>query len=141
MAPRINNLDGKTIYIVDMGFADTHQLLTEMQGLLTERYPIMGKPVLEEIIGAITNPLSAEEEEKGFIEKPPPRLVEPDTAENLARLFFENGRTDELPIVLPTEARVAEMLKDTSRDAEEEVGKMQPSYPQFLFQGYPGFSF
>jgi len=39
MAPRIRDLDGKTIYIVDIGFTDTHQLLTELQDLLTERYP------------------------------------------------------------------------------------------------------
>ncbi len=39
MAPRIDNLDGKTIYIVDIGFSATHQLLTELQDLLKERYP------------------------------------------------------------------------------------------------------
>ena len=39
MAPRIENLDGKTIYIVDIGFTDTHQLFTEMQSLLSQRYP------------------------------------------------------------------------------------------------------
>jgi hypothetical protein len=39
MAPRLNSLDGKTIYLVDIGFIDTHQFLTEMQQLLTERYP------------------------------------------------------------------------------------------------------
>ncbi len=39
MAPRLNTLDGKTIYIVDIGFTDTHQLLTEMQKLLAERFP------------------------------------------------------------------------------------------------------
>jgi hypothetical protein len=39
MAPRIDNLDGKTIYIVDIGFTDTHQLFTEMQSLLSQKYP------------------------------------------------------------------------------------------------------
>ena len=39
MAPRLDSLHGKTIYIVDIGFTDTHQLLTELQGLLQERYP------------------------------------------------------------------------------------------------------
>jgi hypothetical protein len=39
MAPRISDLDGKTIYIVDIGFSATHQLLTELQDLLKERYP------------------------------------------------------------------------------------------------------
>ncbi len=39
MAPRLDSLDGKTIYIVDIGFTDTHQFFTEMQKLLGERYP------------------------------------------------------------------------------------------------------
>ena len=39
MAPRLDSLDGKTIYIVDIGFTDTHQLFTEMQSLLSQRYP------------------------------------------------------------------------------------------------------
>lgn len=39
MAPRLASLDGKTIYIVDINFTDTHQLFTEMQKLLSERYP------------------------------------------------------------------------------------------------------
>jgi hypothetical protein len=39
MAPRISALEGKTVYIVDIGFTDTHQFFTEMQKLLSERYP------------------------------------------------------------------------------------------------------
>ena len=95
--------------------------------------PITGKPVLQEIIAALTDPLSSEDKKTGFIERPTPRLVEPDTADNLHRIFLENGLTDGLPIVLPTEARVAEMLKGTSRDADEFVGKMQPSSPHELW--------
>lgn len=39
MAPRLASLEGRTIYIVDINFTDTHQLFTEMQKLLSERYP------------------------------------------------------------------------------------------------------
>ncbi len=39
MAPRPTTLEGKTVYIVDIGFTDTHQLLTEMQKLLAAKYP------------------------------------------------------------------------------------------------------
>jgi len=39
MAPRLTILEGKTIYIVDVGFTDTHQFFTEMQKLLSEMYP------------------------------------------------------------------------------------------------------
>jgi hypothetical protein len=95
--------------------------------------PATGKPVLQEIIAALTAPVSSEDKKTGFIERPTPRLVEPDTVNNLHRLFLENGWTDGLPIVLPTEARVAEMLKGTSREADEEVGRMRPSSPHELW--------
>ncbi|MBN2339406.1 MAG: hypothetical protein JXP48_12795 [Acidobacteria bacterium] len=39
MAPRIDSLEGKTIYIVDIGFTDTHQFFTEMRDLLGAKYP------------------------------------------------------------------------------------------------------
>jgi hypothetical protein len=91
--------------------------------------PITGKPIIQEIIGALINPLSEEDKKKGFIERPTPRLVPPDTAENLTRLFLENGWTDGLPIILPTQARVDEMLKGTSHKPDELVGRMQPSSP------------
>lgn len=91
--------------------------------------PITGKPIIQEIIGAFINPLSEEDKKKGFIERPTPRLVPPDTAENLTRLFLENGWTDGLPIILPTQARVDEMLKGTSHKPDELVGRMQPSSP------------
>jgi hypothetical protein len=91
--------------------------------------PVTGKPVLQEIVGALTNPLRDEDTKKGFIERPTPRLAPPDTVDGLSRLFLESGWTDGLPIVLPTEARVSEMLKGTSRKPDELVGRMQPSSP------------
>jgi len=39
MAPRLNTLDGKTIYIVDVGFEGTHQFFTEMKKMLGEKHP------------------------------------------------------------------------------------------------------
>lgn len=39
MAPRIDSLEGKTVYIVDIGFTDTHQFFTEMRDLLSARHP------------------------------------------------------------------------------------------------------
>ena len=55
-----------------------------------------------------------------------PRLVAPDTEENLQRLFLENDWTDKLPYVLTTVKRVAAMLAHTSRAAADIVGHMQP---------------
>ena len=64
---------------------------------------------------------------KAEFERSTPRLVEPDTEENLQRQFHENDWTDYLPIVLPTEERVAAMLAHTSRKPDEIVGHMRPT--------------
>src|SRR5215469_10693895 len=56
-----------------------------------------------------------------------PRLLDADTEDNLQRLFLESNWTDKLPIVLPTEKRVAEMLAHTSHAPDEIVGHMQPT--------------
>ena len=67
MAPRINDLKGKTIYIVDIGFSGTHQFLTELQDILKARYPDT-KWVLRDKIGTYFNDdpkLWAEIKEKG----------------------------------------------------------------------------
>lgn len=60
-------------------------------------------------------------------ERSTPRLIAPDTEENLQLLFMENGWTDFLPIILPTEERVAAMLKGTSHKPDEVVGRMRPT--------------
>jgi hypothetical protein len=118
----------------NMRFTFVPHPITGMPAELCRKYlegndPITGKAVVQEIIAALTTPLSEEDTKKGFINRPTSRLVNPDTAANLERLFVENGWTDGLPIVLPTEAKVAEMLKGTSHKPDEEVGKMQPSSP------------
>jgi hypothetical protein len=56
-----------------------------------------------------------------------PRLVEPATEDELQQQFLDNNWTDKLPIVLPTEERVAAMLARTKRSAQEVVGRMQPT--------------
>jgi hypothetical protein len=92
--------------------------------------PLTGNPIVEELAAALTNPLTAEEKKTGFLMRDPqPRLLEPDTQTNLINLFEKNGWTDGLPIILPTEARVAEMLKGTSHKPDEIVGTMRPSPP------------
>src|SRR6266702_1495176 len=56
-----------------------------------------------------------------------PRLVEPDSEENLQQLFLDNNWSDKLPIDLPTEKRVADTLAHTSHAPDEIVGRMQPT--------------
>jgi hypothetical protein len=87
--------------------------------------PVTGVKLMTEIIDALTKPLTeAEKNPEIIIKSKRPRLLEPDTEANLHRLFLENGWTDGLPIVLPTEERVAEMLTGTGHDPHEVVGMM-----------------
>jgi hypothetical protein len=95
--------------------------------------PTTGKPIIEEIIEALTKPLTAEDKRSGSQERPEPRLIGPDTQENLHRLFLDQIWTDYLPIVLPTEERVAEMLKGTSHEPDEVVGELRSGYEACTF--------
>jgi hypothetical protein len=92
--------------------------------------PLTGKAIVDELVAALTSPLTAEEKKTGFLMRDPqPRLLEPNTPTALTDLFEKNGWTDGLPIILPTEAKVADMLKGTSHKADEIVGTMRPSPP------------
>jgi len=96
-----------------------------LRGYIEGNDPVTGLPLMEEITSALTQPLTEEEKHPRIIKRPEhPRLLEPDTEENLHRLFLENGWTDGLPIILPTEERVAEMLTGTDHDPNEIVGMM-----------------
>jgi hypothetical protein len=87
--------------------------------------PVTGRPLMQEVIDALTRPLSPEEENPPARRAAPrPRLLKPDLEENFHRLFLENGWTDGAPIVLPTEERVAWMLQGTAADPDEVVGQM-----------------
>jgi hypothetical protein len=96
--------------------------------------PINGRPVLDEIVEALTRPITDKEKKTGVIDRSMPRFLEPDTPENLERLFLENGWTDYLPIVLPTEERVTEMLKGTSHKPDEVIGMMQSIPPNDVWE-------
>jgi hypothetical protein len=91
--------------------------------------PVNGKPIIQEIVDALTKPITNEEKKTGVIDRSRPRLLGPDTPENMERLFLEEGWTDGLPIILPTEERVAEILKGTSHKPDEVIGMMQPTPP------------
>ncbi len=78
---------------------------------------------------ALTGPLDERERSTG-IDRSPARLVEPGAEEDLHRLFLKEGWTDGLPVVLPTEGRVTEMLKGTGHAPDEVVGRMRPTETQ-----------
>ena len=89
--------------------------------------PISGRPVMQEIVEKLTKPLTAEEKQTGSRKQSRGPDTFTDTEENLRQMFLEKRYTDFLPIVLPTEERVANMLKGTSHDPDEVVGKMSPT--------------
>ena len=93
--------------------------------------PLTGRPLMPQIIEALTRPLTAEERNpKATQSTPRPRLLKPDKEESLHQLFLENGWTDGAPIVLPTEERVARMLTGTAADPNEIVGRMTVTIDQ-----------
>jgi len=84
---------------------------------------LSGKPMMQAIVDNFTKPLTDREKIKGA---PPearaePRLLPPDTEDNLQQLFKDRDWTDYNPIILPTEERVAAMLKGTSQPPDKQV--------------------
>jgi hypothetical protein len=92
--------------------------------------PVTRLPVIDEIAGALTNPLTEEQSRTGALDRPVPRLLGADNEEALQDLFLDAGWSDGLPVVLPTQERVAAMLKATSHGPGEVVGKMRPTETQ-----------
>jgi hypothetical protein len=121
--------------IPGMRMVYTPHPVTDRPAALSRKYlegkdPITGKPILEEMVAGLTQPVSDEDKQTGFLQRAPrTRLLPADTAENLEKYFYDNNLTDGLPIVLPTEKKVSEMLKATSHKPDEIVGKMAPSGP------------
>lgn len=84
--------------------------------------PVTGRPFMQEVIEELTTPVAGEDLAGETFERTTPRFVEPDSEENLHELFLANHWTDTLPIVLPTEKRVARMLAGTSHRPDEILG-------------------
>jgi hypothetical protein len=100
----------------------------ELRAYVDGEDPITGRPVMQEVIEGLTRPFGDEELGPVEFDRSVPRLVEPDTPDNLERLFLDSHWTDMLPIVLPTEERVAAMLEGTRRKPGEVVGRMRPTH-------------
>jgi len=88
---------------------------------------ISGRPFMQEVLEGLTAPLDEADIQGLSFERTTPRLLAPDTEDNLERVFEDNRWTDCLPIVLPTEARVEAMLKGTSHSPDTIVGRLRPT--------------
>jgi hypothetical protein len=96
--------------------------------------PVSKRSFMLEVIDGLTRPLDDADLQGQSFERTTPRLLAPDSDERLHRLFEENGWTDFLPIVLPTEARVEAMLKGTSHPPDKVVGRLRPTALRELWE-------
>jgi hypothetical protein len=99
----------------------------ELRASIEGADPVNKVPVMQAVLEGLTGPLSEADFKGATFERTTPRLLEPDTEDNLRQLFMESGWTDCLPIVLPTEERVERMLNGTSAAADAFVGRMRPT--------------
>ena len=83
--------------------------------------------VADDMIGALTRPLTAEEKspKPRELEKPA-RIVFKGSLEEVNRFYYKRGWTDGLPIMPPTEDAVAEMLTGTDLPANHLVTELEP---------------
>src|SRR6185436_14756976 len=99
----------------------------ELRAYIDGTDPVLKRPFMQGVIEGLTSPLDADDLKGATFERSTPRLLPPDTEDNLRQLFIENRWTDFLPIMLPTEERVEAMLKGTKQPATRIVGRMRPT--------------
>ncbi len=93
--------------------------------LLEGNDPETGRPVIDEIIDALTKPQAEKKPKPAAIHGTGTREKSlTGTEDELQQRFYDLGWTDGLPIILPTEERVARMLQGTSHDSDEQVGQV-----------------
>lgn len=91
---------------------------------------LTGQAVMAEVFEGLTRALP---EAPAVSESATERFLQPMSEEDAHKAFRENGWTDQLPIILPTEERVAAMLAHTSRSPDTVVGSMQPTLNRGLW--------
>jgi hypothetical protein len=92
----------------------------ELAAYLVNPDPVSGKRIMKEIVDDLTVPLSADEQKTGMQSiAAGPATFGPDTADNLQEIFMNNGMTDYMPIIIPTEEKIEAMLKETSHSPDE----------------------
>lgn len=97
----------------------------ELDAYIAGNDPVTKRPFMQEVVDDLTRPLNDEEKKTGTVKREKKRLIGPDTADHIQNYFDERFWTDQLPIVMPTEERVAAMLKGTHHKPDEVIGKMR----------------
>ncbi|MBN1191682.1 MAG: hypothetical protein JXA46_18155 [Dehalococcoidales bacterium] len=84
---------------------------------------------MDELVSNLTRPLTEEEKEPKAAEpETPPRIVFKGNIEEVNRFFYKRGWTDGLPVLLPTEEAVREMLSGTDLAPDCLIGKIEPRF-------------
>ena len=92
----------------------------ELAAYLVNPDPVSGKQIMKEIVDDLTTPLTDDEKKTGMDSVAAgPATYGPETADGLQEIFLNNGMTDYMPIVIPTEEKVEAMLKGTSHSPDE----------------------
>jgi hypothetical protein len=99
----------------------------ELRTYIEGEDPVHKRPFMRGVLEGLNGGLTAEDRKGTSFDRTTPRLLPPDTEENLHRLFADQHWTDCLPIVLPTEERVAAMLRETSQPPDRIVGHLSPA--------------
>jgi hypothetical protein len=146
VAQYVVNVEKAGVPAVALGFADQQSFARNValiKGVPNIRWidtPRVGsgveraQQILDKIAPALCDPLTAKEKESGLYTPPaPPRIAFTGTYDD-AQSFFQATTpvstcgncpiakmTDGLPIVIPTEEKVKEMLTGTSHKAEEQI--------------------
>ena len=100
---------------------------SELRDYIESADPVSRRPFMQGVLEGLTGALTDEDLKGATFERSTPRLLEPDTEDNLRQLFLEQNWTDCLPIILPTEERVDKMLRGTSHPGDKIVGRMRPT--------------
>ncbi len=130
-----------TVSLVNTGFANDAESASRAKGIPNLRVIPTTVPcessimadieagvdgVLEDIIAALTKPLTAAEKSpKPREPEKPARIIFKGNLEEVNRFFYQRGWADGLPVVPPTEAAVAEMLTGTDLPPDHLLGKLQ----------------
>jgi hypothetical protein len=132
-----------TVSLVNYGFANDAESASRSQGFPTLRYIATKVPcessvmedieagvdgALNDIIAALTKPLTAEEKSpksKSPSDDGRTRIIFKGSLGEVSRFFYQRGWTDGLPVIPPTEEAVAEMLTGTDLPPDHLLGKLQ----------------
>ncbi len=115
------NVTGMPLRFIGVPFPVAGQPREVHRGYVRGNDMLSGKPMMQTVVEHLTKPLTDKEKYSGPAPAPTPepRLLHPDTEDNLQRFFKDKDWTDYNPIILPTEERVKAMLEGTSHEPDE----------------------